>query len=458
MIEHRTDLGLPVAGTRLDEHALGHGGRVVAHGLTQRLRTDDRVAFPFGCTVSNPAPGGIDYYPDRFCPNGDFDYDDFRSDNERRRSDSLDVSLHGKAATGPLRHSFVGGVLRTVVRNRFQDQTNYYPGHGNVDGSVMTVTGVGEPSANTDRDERSTELYLRDAIALTRDTTAWLGARHTQLARSSAPTDGSPGTAYRQSLTTPFAALSHAYAPGQLVYASWGRGVESEVVSNKLLVVGTGSSALTVPRYTNAGQALPAAKSRQVELGLKGGSENLEWNVAAFDIDQPKFGGVGECSGMPCAGGLTGRQRHRGVEANGGWRSGPWDLRAGLQWLRARVRTPDEPTTDDKRPTNVPALSARLQGGYSVASIPGLNVQAAAIYESAREVLPDNSIQIPGYARVDLGMRWQRRVGANAWTLRLGVDNLFDRRAWRESPYQYDHAYLFPMQSRTVRASLQVDL
>ena len=51
-----------------------------------------------------PAPDGT-YYPDRFCPNGNFDLYDFRSENERRRSGTLDVSLHGSAATGALAHA-----------------------------------------------------------------------------------------------------------------------------------------------------------------------------------------------------------------------------------------------------------------------------------------------------------------------------------------------------------------
>ncbi len=63
---------------------------------TQRLRTDDRIAFPFGCTTR--ADGT--YYADRYCPDGSFDLYDFRSDNERRRTDALDVSLQGRVATG----------------------------------------------------------------------------------------------------------------------------------------------------------------------------------------------------------------------------------------------------------------------------------------------------------------------------------------------------------------------
>jgi iron complex outermembrane receptor protein len=41
---------------------------------------------------------------------------------------------------------------------------------------------------------------------------------------------------------------------------------------------------------------------------------------------------------------------------------------------------------------------------------------------------------------------------------RAGVENVFDRRAWRETPTQYGHVYLFPLAPRTWNASLRVDL
>jgi iron complex outermembrane receptor protein len=40
---------------------------------------------------------------------------------------------------------------------------------------------------------------------------------------------------------------------------------------------------------------------------------------------------------------------------------------------------------------------------------------------------------------------------------RVGLDNAFDRRAWRESPYEYEHVYLFPLEPRTWHASVEAD-
>jgi iron complex outermembrane receptor protein len=420
--------------------------KVSAHAATQRLRTDDRLAFPFGCTDPNPAPDGT-YYPDRYCPDGTYDLYDFRSDNERRRIDALDVAVHGRFSTGSIGHTLSTGVLRSTVRIRVQPYAYNFAGTGNVDGTLVTPAAPELTTQGTDRDERSTELYLRDAITLTDRLTTWVGLRHSRLDRQSMSTDGSAPTGYRQSFTTPWLAAAFAWTPDQLVYASWGQGVQSEVVPN-------------LPLYTNRGQPLAALKSRQVEVGLKGASDKLSWSVAAFDIAQPLsddscvvVAGEQSCTRM-----RGGRQRHRGVEASAQVQSGAWTLDGGAQWLRARREGSPDSALNGLRPPNVPAFTLKLQAGYQVAGIDGLQLRGGTVYESSRVVLPDNSASIPGYARFDAGLRYDRRIGGNAWTLRAGIDNVFDRRAWKESPYEFSHAYLYPLAGRTVRVSLQVDL
>lgn len=425
---------------------LAGGWQFTAHAATQRLRSDDRIAFPFGCFDPEPAPDGT-YYADRYCPNGNFDLYDFRSENERRRTDALDLSLQGKVRTGAIDHALSAGVLQSRVRNRFGSQTFAFSGTGNVDGSIRDLPANPAPNdENTNRDERSTELSLRDAITFDERSTLWLGLRHTRLHRESVRTDGSRPTDYAQSFTTPFIAASYAFAPQQIAYASWSRGIESEVAPNR-------------SRYVNAGQPLPALKSRQAEFGLKGSDAMTEWSVALFDIRRPLFADLGTCDvDNSCVRQVDGEQRHRGVEANVAARLDAWTLRAGAQWLSARVRGTSNPVVEGKEPTNVPARTLKLQADYRVAALPGLSLQGGVVAESRRMALPDNSAQIPGYARTDLGARYETRVGARNVVWRAGIDNLADRRAWRESPYQFGHAYLFPLAPRTLRLSVQADL
>ncbi|MEP7099237.1 MAG: TonB-dependent siderophore receptor [Burkholderiales bacterium] len=426
------------------QQKLGADWKFIAHAATQQLRTDDRLAFPFGCTDPNPPPDGT-YYADRYCPNGTYDLYDFRSENERRRTDAIDLSLQSKLLTGAIGHALTVGVLQSRVRNRFQQQAYNYVGTGNVDGTLVTPSDPSLTDENTNRDERSTELYARDAVALTERVTAWLGLRHTRMQRESVRTDGSQPTDYDQGFTTPSIALSYAFAPDQLVYASWGQGVESNVVANR-------------PRYSNAGEVF-TTKSRQAEIGLKGAREAFEWNLAAFDIQRPRTQDFGSCDAdATCTTRLDGTDHHRGIEASAAWRRGPWMLRGGGQWLRARVEGSADPSVDGKQPTNVPERTLKLQATYDVAALPGLNLQAGVTHESARMVLRDNNATIPGWTRVDAALRYETSLAGTKTTWRAGVDNLFDKRAWRESPYEFSHVYLYPMAPRTFRLSMQVDL
>jgi iron complex outermembrane receptor protein len=410
--------------------------RVTVHGMAQRLKSDDRVAFPFGCSAEN------NY--DRYCSDGTFDLYDFRSEGERRDTDAIDASLAGRATLAGMVHRVTLGLLHSRYEATFNRQAYNWVGVGTTDGATITPADPTLTDENTQRDERSTELRLQDAVEITKDLSLWAGLRHTRLDRASVRTDGSRGTRYGQSFTTPWLALSHAVGSGGTVYASWGRGIESEVVPNRA-------------RYDNPGRALPALKSRQVELGYKQRGDNVDAGVAIFEVRRPVWADIGSCDDdNTCTRRADGEARHRGLEADIDWRAGAWNLRASAMALQARRRGSADANVEGKRPTNVPDLALKTQATYNVAALPGLALLGFVTYEGDRAVLPDNSIRIGGWTRVDLGVRYATTLGGRTMTLRAGVDNVADRRAWKESPYQFSHAYLYPMTGRRGHASVSV--
>ena len=415
--------------------------RWTAHAATQRLKSDDRIAFPFGCAAE------MNF--DRYCADGSFDFYDFRSENERRRTDALELALHGSLRTGGVSHTVSAGVLRSLYRARLQPQAFNPAGIGHVDGTRIVPAAPDALAPSTNRSEQSTELFVRDAAKLGERTTLWLGLRHTRLQRHAVGTDGSAPTGYPQGFTTPWLAASHALSPNALVYASWGRGVESEVVPN-------------LPQFANGGQALPALRSRQAEAGVKFNADAWQVGAAVFEIVRPAFADVGlDCPTLAvdsCTRQRDGTARHRGVELNAAWQASPWAIEGGLQWLQARRRGASNPAVEGQRPPNVPATTLKLQARYDVTALPGLAVQAGLLAESDRMVLADNSARIPGYARADAGLRYAHSTGLGRVTWRAGIDNLFDRRAWRESPLQFGHVYLFPLAPRTLRLSVEAAL
>ncbi|MES2714355.1 MAG: TonB-dependent siderophore receptor [Pseudomonadota bacterium] len=415
--------------------ALDRNMQLVAHVMRQRLDSDDRVAFPFGCSAEN------NY--DRYCSDGSFDLYDYRSENERRTSDAADVSLQGRASLAGLQHRFNIGLLASRYQARFQAQAYNYAGPGNIGGTAVVPAAPDAIDPNTNRSERSTELHLQDAINLAPDWSVWLGLRHSRLQRESVRTDGSRPTDYDQRFTTPWLALSHALDAQRTVYVSWGQGVESEVAPNRA-------------RYTNAGEPLPALKSRQTEIGLKHSAATLDWRVAAFDITRPAWRDVGTCDlADTCIRRVDGQWQHRGLEAELDWRAGAWNLRASAMALRARSQDATDAGLNGLRPTNVPAASLKAQAAYNVRAVPGLALLGFITHEAQRMVLPDNSTATPGWTRIDLALRYSQRLAGRVVVWRAGVSNLANRRAWQEAPYQFDHAYLYPLAPRTLHASAQ---
>ena len=430
-----------LTGTLRFDQSIDGNWRWSAQAGTQRLKTNDYTAFPFGCSAEDVF--------DRFCSDGTFDYYDFRSENERRRQSAVRADLKGSVNTGSIKHDLAVGLQSARVRNRFQDQAFNYVGTGNIAGTAIVPPDPSLTDQGTDRDERSTELSLHDAIRWNERFSTWIGVRHTRLSRDSVRTDGSRPSSYDQSLTTPWIAASYAFMPGQIVYASYGEGVESQIVPNRASI------------YSNPGVALPALKSKQWELGVKGGQRELGWQLALFQIKRPMTN-VDDCARLgiaPCQGAFDGEAVHRGVEASGQWQSGPWRLAGGASVLDAKRKgSVLDPSVNGKRPVNVPDWTLRAQAGWRVAGVPGLEFLGNVSHEGRRAVLPDDSINLPSWTRVDLGLGYSTKVRGVMTTWNVGVDNVFDKQYWKESPTQFGHVYLFPGAPRTFRVGLTAAL
>ena len=412
--------------------ALNANWRFQVQALQQRLVSNDHLAFAFG-----PSPDCDPCHT--FASDGTYALYDFRSDDERRRTRDLDVHLNGEFATGTLRHALTLGALESRFDARFNDEAYNFVGIGNIAGTAVVPSDPSTPYPNTDRSERNTELYLRDTVQIDADWSAWGGVRHTRIHRTSWETstgDPAANTDYTKSFTTPWLAVSRQFGEHDMAYVSWGEGVESNIVP--------------AHGYDNGGQPLSPTLSRQLELGYKHGDESRQWGLTVFDVEQPLDDTLPDGSF-----GHDGITRSIGLEAGAQGRVGPLTLRASALRQRVRRERAVDPSHDGLRPTNIPEQSLKLAATWNVAPVPGLAVLANMDYEGGRDVLPDNSVRIPGWTRYDLGARYTQQVAGSTLTWRAGVDNLFDRRAWREAPYQYDHAYLFPLGPRTFHASLE---
>jgi iron complex outermembrane recepter protein len=434
-----------LTGTVKFEQAINSNWRWSAQAGTQQLTSQDRVAFPFGCT------DGDNYYANTYCPNGNFDLYDFRSDNENRSTTNAKLEIKGQLDTSFAKINPTLGILVNRVKDRFDKQAYNYSGTGSLNSFVALPADATLTGENTNRDESSTELYFNNSHNWTADFTTWTGFRYTRLSRQSVRTDGSRATDYNQDLNTRFLAASYQINPAHMVYASFGQGVESEVAPGR-------------SRYTNAGEALPALTSKQFEIGVKGELEQLRWSAAWFDITRPMFGDLGSCDKTAtCTRQVDGTANHSGLEVTAATQAAsaaqPWHLDGGITVINAkRQGSTIDATQNGLRPTNVPDWILRLNAAYKITAVPGLTMNAHLSHEGKRAVLPDNSVSIPAWTRLDLGASYVTKIGNTQTTWSFGVENVMNKSYFKESPYQFSHVYLFPGAPRTARLSVQIAL
>ncbi|BDU53299.1 TonB-dependent siderophore receptor [Limnohabitans sp. INBF002] len=408
---------------------------------TQHLRMDDRLSYAWGYDCHSITCVNWD----RFSPQGNFDLWDYRSENERRKTEVIQTELTGTSSLSGFQHDLTFSVMRYRQLNRLPPMQAYnYAGTGNIDGTG-TNTAVPTPyDLNTERSDYTNEFGVKDRIHLSKQTSAWLGLRHIQMNRQSTKTDGSVPVQDQRNVTTPWIAFSHSLDASMTVYASYGEGIETEVTPNK-------------SSYTNRGQALPVLRSHQQEIGIKKQTLSSSWQITWFDITRPVSG----CDPMatPCTKQIDGEAHHKGIELSGNTSVKNWNLGGGLTWIDAKRENSNlTPELNGQRPVNVPSYILRGMAEYRYTSVPGLRAGVRFSHEGERNVTGIGDIKLPAWTTLDATAHYDTKINDIASTWTLGINNVANKQYWRESPMQDGHFYLYPGAPRTLRASVQFRL
>ncbi len=410
---------------------------------TQSTTINDRLAFPDGCS------NATNYVYPGLCANGDVDIYDFRSEGEKRKVSSWDAHVDGKLSALGVRHALrFGASGRSISADLPALQAYNYVGSTNIYTPVVLPADPSLTELNTNSRERAVEGYASLTSNLTTNVQSFAGVRVSRLNRSSERSDGSRAVSYDQTVTTPWAGLAWSPTTATMLYASWGQGAELEVVPNR-------SS-----RFVNYGEALPALKSSQTEIGMKWQAHSrLLVTAAAFSIDKPYADDVATTSGIPLRVAGAKEARHRGLElAATGRVDDALSVQASMTVLDAKFTKAVDPALVGERVTNVPRVKTSLFADYKIAALPGLAINALATFENGKNVTADGSVTLPRAWQLDAGLRYQQVIAGKSTLWRLNVENLTNRIYWREAPTQYwGGIYLFPSTPRTVRASVTVD-
>jgi len=324
---------------------------------------------------------------------------------QRWQNRSLRAQVTGRFGEGPLHHELTLGYAggrrsqdpRVAAQYRFA-QNLYAPRP-----LPYTPLVAGGSSRSMIRDNL---LYLSDRIHFGPHWQALLGVSATHH-RSQGPS-----TRFSTQETMPSASLLWQPRHDSLLYATYAEGLEES---------GWASS-----NRANAGELLPPARARQMELGAKLQLGRALLQGALFEIRRPTTT-IDAANRMV----LNGLSRYRGLElVASGKVFDRVELIASALWLDARQLARENLATYDQIPANTPRQTASLFARYPLASLPSLALSGGVYYTGRRPVDNENRAFVGGYATWSVGAEWTPDWRNQPLTVRAMLDNVADRDYW----------------------------
>lgn len=396
---------------------------------------DDYSAFAWGSE---------DGWQSHFSPEGDYDIYDFRSPDDTRRIDEAQATLNGRFDTMGVSNELT---LGTSAQRRTLDQRSYYnellEHPGNIYSGSPAQPPSDKPIGSSERrlDSRQYGLFISDRITFNEHWQTVIGAREVRLDEKTWKEDGEAGRHTQQYQLLPNTALIYKPSPDTTLYASYSKGL---------------SAGGTAPWFaSNAAEILAPTLSRQLELGIKRDWQGLSFTAALFQIRQAyqyaRPDGEGNFTYVQ-----QGQQKNTGLELGAsGWVTSNLQVQASAAAIRARVKNSGTDAYEGHQAINVPKLRAALQAEYSL-PVPGLALLGGARYSASKYASQAGNVEVGGYTVFDVGSRYRTRIGGYDTVLRLTVDNVFDKRYWRDVGDYLGDNYLFQGAPRTARLSASV--
>ncbi|BAP44084.1 TonB-dependent siderophore receptor [Pseudomonas sp. StFLB209] len=407
-----------------------------------RVVIDDYSSFAWGCYGAASCAGQA--VPNYFSAEVDYDIYDFRSPDDTRRNDEVEAALAGRFATGSLEHELTIGTsaLRRTVDTR--GTFNEWVGSGNINQTPDTVTQADKLLPHTERrlDSRQYGVFFTDRIRFDDHWQLVAGGRQVYLNEQAWREDGSDLRHTRRSLFLPQAALIYKPLANLSLYTSYSKGLS------------LGGTAAWFSN--NAGEILAPSVSRQLEAGIKYDLQRMSLTAALFQIrkayqySQPQADGTFTYVEQ-------GQQKNLGLELGAtGHLTERLQIAASVAAIRARVEGSGTEAYEGHQALNVPKYRASLQADYAL-PIPGLALLGGMQYSASKFADRQGQVNVNDYALFNVGGRYSTRLSGYDTVWRLSVDNLFDKRYWRDVGEYLGDDYLFPGAPRTARLSATVN-
>ena len=397
---------------------------------------DDYSSFAWG--------GDLNGVGNTFTPAGNYDIYDYRSPDDTRRDDEVQAAMTGLFDTAGLGHELTFGTsaFRRVIDKR--KAVNEWLGSGNINQDAPTYTPTDVPLNDSHRnlDSRQYGLFVTDRIRFNEQWQTILGGREVRLDETAFDSDGAQARHTQQYVFLPQASLIYKPIENISLYTRYSKGL---------------SLGGTAPWFaSNADETLAPTTSRQIEAGVKYDWRRISFAAAVFQTRQAyqyaKPEG-GEFIYMQ-----QGQQKNTGLELSAnGWATDRLQIATSVAAIRARVSGSGTPEYEGHQAINVPKLRASVYADYALPWVNGLAVLGGVQYSAKKSANRTGNVEVGDYAVVNVGSRYTTKVDGYETVFRLSVDNLFDKRYWRDAGEYMGDDYLFQGAPLTARLSASVN-
>jgi len=413
-------------------------GLVAAHS---KSKVDDYSTFPWGCYDSVCEYSGLG---NTFDANGNYDIYDYRNPDDTFKTNQFKVKLDGVIDSNWAQHHLNFDITQTnKSRDRFTG-VNEWIGVGNI---YTETTDFAPSTANAGQKyqalkSKQTAFTALDRIEWNEHWSTLLGGKWVELDEQAY---GEGQVKVRDTDLGKFLpqfAVSYSPVESTTLYASYAKGL---------------SDGKTAPWFANnASETLAPIYSEQYEIGLKQQIKQFLFTASIFDLRQDNQ------YTKPISGLRyfveEGEQHNLGLELGlNGALTDDLALTSSLAWTRARLEDVEAVEYGNHQAQNVPKVRFATHLRYNIPSIEGFTVLAGGQYSSSKYANKEGTAKVGGYSVFDLGAAYQFKLNTTDALLRLNINNLFNKKYWRDAGEFLGDDYLFLGSPRTATLSFNLN-
>ena len=418
-------------------------GLVAAHS---KSRVDDYSSFAYGYYREGCLEAYSCY---TFGKAGEYDIYDYQNPDETFKTNQFKVKLDGVIDTNWAQHYLNFDITQTnKSRDRFAG-VNEWIGVGNIytetiDFSPVTANAGPKYQALKSKQTAFTAL---DRIEWNEHWTTLIGGKWIELDEQAHAYDAEGKQVIKVRDTDlakflPQFAISYSPLESTTVYASYAKGL---------------SDGKSAPWFAeNAAETLAPIYSEQYEVGFKQQIKQFLLTASLFDLRQDNQ------YSKPISGlryfVAEGEQHSQGLELGlNGALTDHLALTSSFALTKVRLENVEAVEYGNHQAQNVPKARFATHLHYNVPSIAGFTILAGGQYSSSKYANKEGAAKVAGYSVVDLGAAYQFKLNTTDALLRLNINNLFNKKYWRDAGEFLGDDYLFLGSPRTATLSFNLN-